>query len=325
MLISLDKPRVGVLRGGPSPEYEVSLDTGSTVLANLPEEYEPIDILISKDGGWYLQGIEKKPANILQHLDMAVNALHGTYGEDGTVQKMLEQFGVPYTGSESLPSAVGMNKALAKNIFKQHGLQTPYHLVVNQSDDLGQLVKKINESIPFPVIVKPTSSGSSLGVSYVAAVKELLPALEKAFALGPQVLVEEFIQGKQGTCGVIENFRGSSLYTLLPTEIMLEKNPVYTYELKYGDMGHGYRIPGNWGEREKADVEELARESHRALGLRHYSRTDFIIHPRRGVFILEVNTLPTLTHRSSFIKSLEAAGGTIKEFLAHLISRALRR
>ncbi len=318
------KVRVGVLRGGPSPEYDVSLKTGATILANMPEEYEPLDIFISKEGAWHMSGIQKEPYDILKTIDMAVNALHGSYGEDGTLQKLLEGFGIPFTGSDSIASALGMNKVMSKNIFNNYGLKTPKHIIINK--DENDLVNKINESLPFPIIIKPINSGSSIGISFVNKIGDIKNALKKSFSHCPKLMVEEYINGKEVTCGVIESFRGKDFYTLLPVEVARNKNKnFHDYDSKYVDLESKYKVPGNFKEDEKIKIEEAAALIHKALGLRHYSRSDFILHPKRGLFVLEVNTLPELTHHSSFIKSLEAAGGNIKEFLFHLVSQTLRR
>jgi D-alanine-D-alanine ligase len=327
------KIRVGVLRGGPSLEYEVSLNTGRTILANLPDEYEPLDIFISKDGAWHTSGLQKNPYDILKTIDVVVNALHGSYGEDGKVQKFLENFGIPYTGSSSVASALGMNKEMSKNVFKQNNLKTPHHILISASDGnndvTDEMVKRINQNFSLPIIIKPINSGSSLGVSFVDKVGEIKSALRKSFEHSSRLLVEEYIDGLEATCGVIENFRGKDIYTLLPVEI--ERGNIngekyfHSYNSKYSNFKSKYKVPGSFKEEEKIKIQEVATLIHQSLGLRHYSRSDFIIHPKRGLFALEVNTLPELTHHSSFIKSLEAVGGDIKEFLSHLISQTLKR
>jgi D-alanine-D-alanine ligase len=137
-------------------------------------------------------------------------------------------------------------------------------------------------------------------------------------------MVEEYISGKEATCGIIEDFRNAPFYSLLPVEITCQKNKYFhDYNSKYENLESRYRVPGNFTENEKEQIQETAGLVHKILGLRHYSRSDFIIHPKRGLFCLEVNTLPELTHRSSFVKSLEAVGGNIKEFLSHLLSKTL--
>lgn len=322
------KTRVGVLRGGPSPEYEVSLRTGGTILANLPDDFEPLDVFISRDGIWHLHGLEKKPQDVLRSVDLVINATHGAYGEDGTLQKLLEDLGVPYSGSDSIASALGMNKAMAKSLFEKFGLKTPHHILIEKGEDgvTARMLSLINESLPFPLIVKPINSGSSLGVSLVAKAPDLKEALCEAFKHSPRLLVEEYIAGQEATCGVIEGFRGKDFYTLLPVEIEHKgAGAFYDYDSKYKNMESKFNIPGNFRDEDRAAMQEAAILAHRALGLRHYSRSDFILHPRRGLFVLEVNTLPELTHRSSFVKSLEAVGGNIREFIFHLLSKTLSK
>ena len=318
------KTRVGVLRGGPSPEYDVSMNTGKTILANLPEEYEPLDIFISKEGVWHIGGLEKEPYKILQTIDVAINATHGTYGEDGNIQKLFEYFHIPYSGSDSLASALGMNKAMSKDIFKRQGLKTPHHILINRDEVLNKTINKINESFLFPIIIKPMNSGSSLGINFVDRRDRIRDALLNSFKHSPNLIVEEYITGKEATCGIIEGFRGAPFYSLLPVEIVgPEDKYFHNYNSKYVDLESKYRVPGNFSKEENDQIQKTAILAHQILGLRHYSRSDFILHPKRGLFVLETNTLPELSHRSSFIKSLEAVGGNIKEFLSHLLSKTL--
>jgi len=318
------KTRVGVLRGGPSPEYDVSMNTGKTILANLPEEYEPLDIFISKEGVWHIGGLEKEPYKILQTIDVAINATHGAYGEDGNIQKLFEYFHIPYSGSDSLASALGMNKAMSKDIFKRQGLKTPHHILINRDEVLNKTINKINESFLFPIIIKPMNSGSSLGINFVDRRDRIRDALLNSFKHSPNLIVEEYITGKEATCGIIEGFRGAPFYSLLPVEIVgPEDKYFHNYNSKYVDLESKYRVPGNFSKEENDQIQKTAILAHQILGLRHYSRSDFILHPKRGLFVLETNTLPELSHRSSFIKSLEAVGGNIKEFLSHLLSKTL--
>lgn len=321
------KTRVGVLRGGPSPEYDVSLKTGGTILANLPEEYQPIDIFISKEGAWHITGLQKDPYTILKTIDVAVNALHGTYGEDGTVQKLLEHFNIPYTGSDSVASALGMNKIASKKIYKDHSLKTPSFVSIPFENLTREMIREVYQNRLAPFVVKPSSAGSSVGVYIVDTLPELEEAVIAASRYSPAVLIEEYISGKEATCGVIDGFRGHDHYTLLPIEIRHGKN-LFDYNSKYSDPASGGAeevCPGNFSNKEAKEIEKMTVQAHKALGLRHYSRSDFIIHPKRGVFILETNTLPGLTEKSLIPKALKAVGSDIKEFLSHLLSRTLAR
>ena len=318
------KIRVGVLRGGPSPEYEVSLNTGAAILSNLPENCEPLDILISRDGLWHERGHQKNPGDILKKVDAVINGLHGAYGEDGEVQKLLDAFGVPYSGSGALSSAIAMNKIAAKKIYKNHSLKTPYFLSIPFENLSKQTIRNVYQSLTAPFVVKPSGTGSSIGVYIVQSLPELEEAVVAAAQYSPAVIIEEFIGGKEATCGIIEDFRGKERYSLLPVEIR-PRGGFFDYHSKYGDLGAEEICPGNFSQDESTAIQQMAAAAHRALGLRHYSRSDFIIHPKRGIFILETNTLPGLTEKSLIPKSLQAIGSNIKEFISHLLSKTLKK
>jgi D-alanine-D-alanine ligase len=321
------KTRVGVLRGGPSSEYDVSLKTGSAVLKNLADErlgdrYAAIDIFIDKNGAWHIGGLEVAPHEALTRADVFVNALHGEYGEDGKIQSLLDHHGVPYTGSRTLASAIGMNKVLAKEAFKKSGIRTPYYIVLAK----GKFnTLEIFKSFPMPAVVKPVSAGSSVGISIVRTFEDLEPAIMRAFAIGDEVMIEEFISGVEATVGVIDGFRGENLYALPPIEIRHDRD-FFDYDAKYSSdaaVAAQEIVPGHFSDADKAELLRLAREVHAALNLRHYSRTDFIVSPRRGVYVLEVNTLPGLTEASLIPKALVAVGSSLPEFLDHIVGLAL--
>lgn len=317
------KKKVGVLRGGPSSEYEVSLKSGKSVIDSLVDKYEVLDIFIDKNGVWHHLGVPVKPEKILKKVDVIFNALHGAYGEDGTVQKLLDQFQIPYTGSTALASAIGMNKVLTKKVYNDFKIKTPIHILLEKGKNISLETARIFKSFPMPCVVKPHNSGSSVGVSIARTLPELENAVYKALDYSDKVLIEEFIAGKEATCGVVDNFRNETIYSLLPVEIRKpDASAFFDYEAKYS--GQSQEIcPGNFTPEEKKIIQEMAREAHKALGLRHYSRSDFIIHPRRGVYILETNTLPGLTSESLLPKSLQAIGCSLPDFLDHLIKLAL--
>lgn len=329
--------RVGVIRGGTSAEYEVSLKTGANVLSHLrgdilSKSYTPVDIFIDKEGVWHIGGVPASQEKVFHAVDVIFNALHGDYGEDGTVQQMLDMWKIPYTGSGALASAIGYNKALAKEEFAKLGVQTAKHILypAYQADIDGpreeyaeRKAREIWERLPPPWIVKPLTSGSSMGVHMC----KTYPELVRAFAVGVNekvsVLVEEMIEGKEATVAVVNNFRGSPVYVLPPIEIRIpDKNAFFDYEAKYTGISQEI-CPGNFSREEKDELERLASVIHSGLHLDHYSRSDFIVHPRRGIFALEVNTLPGLTDESLTPKALAAVGATMPEFIDHLIQMAL--
>jgi len=314
--------RVGVLRGGPSSEYEVSLQTGASVLKHLPEQYKKEDILITKDGVWHFRGAPLDPLNLPNHIDVALLCLHGEYGEDGQVQKLLESIGVPFTGSGSLSSALGMNKLHSKKHLVDSGVKMPKHVSVLEGDSPETKASEAFNRFSPPYIVKPADRGSSVGLFVVKNTHELAHAVKECLKVSPKVMIEEFIRGKEATCGVVEKMRGVDLYSLYPTEIVPPAKRAYDYDAKYQSEETKIVCPGLFSEAEKDEISRLAILAHQKLGLRHYSRSDFIVSPR-GIYYLETNTLPGLTSHSLVPKALESAGISYPEFLDHLVQLAL--
>lgn len=324
----MSKLRVGVLRGGPSSEHEVSLNTGSVILDQLSDEYIVHDIFIDKQGQWHIGGVEHSPERVRRQLDVAINAMHGEYGEDGRVQQLLEHMGLPYTGARSFPSAIGFNKHLTRDRYAHEGIQIPVGAVFTAGDleDMHEVFRKV---APISV-VKPSAAGSSVGVRITKSYQDLEDALRGALTYGPKAVIEEYVDGREATCGVVEDFRGEELYALPPVEIVPPASPAggsasfYDYNAKYHSDDTQYVCPGRFSTEEKQEMQRLAQLAHNTLGLRHYSRTDFMIHPRRGIFVLETNTLPGMTTESLFPKSLAAVGTSLPDFLDHLIGLAMK-
>ncbi|MBU6388298.1 D-alanine--D-alanine ligase [Patescibacteria group bacterium] len=316
---------VGVLRGGPSREHEVSLKSGAAMLAALPEErYTARDIYIDKKGVWHDRGRPTTPERILRQVDVVLIGLHGEYGEDGEVQKLLERFGVPYAGADSFSSFLAMHKLMAKARAREAGLLTPESHYIERAEDSEAAARDIIRSFRQPVVVKPVGWGSSVGVSIVSGYVPVLAAIEKIFFEGaPSVLVEEHIRGKEATTGVVEGLRGEMLYALPSIEIIPPEGDFFSYDAKYSGATREV-CPGNFSRVAAEELQRAAKVMHRALGLRHYSRSDFIVSPK-GVYYLETNTLPGLTTESLMPKSLAAVGVPLADFLGHLVNLALAR
>jgi D-alanine-D-alanine ligase len=318
--------RVGVLRGGPSSEYEVSLNTGKSVLNELAEhpDYTPIDVFIDKTGDWHLYGAPLDPAELHIHVDVVFNAMHGEYGEDGRVQQVLESLRMPYTGSGVIPSALAMHKARAKEHFKQEGIPVAPSATFSIELDTDETLREIFRSVPGPYIVKPLNGGSSVGIRVAKSYGELHEAVYDAGATSPEVLIERMIKGTEATCGIIDDFRGEPLYALLPVEIVPpDSSSFFDYEAKYGGAS-AELCPGRFSREETRLIQDYAKAAHKALGLRDYSCSDFIVTPKR-IYLLETNSLPGLTSESLLPKSLRAVGSSVLEFLHHTISRAHSR
>lgn len=319
------KTVVGVLRGGPSREYEVSLKTGASVLKSLhPERYQPRDIFIDREGAWHLHGAPVLPEKALRGVDVVFNAMHGEYGEDGAVQRILDALNMPYTGSGAHASALAFDKHKTKAAVKKLGVKTPRALVFDEKpSDTEALAFEIFRTFPHPAIVKPAVGGSSVGTTLAENYHSLAWGLDRAFEVAPKVLVEEYIKGREATVGVIDDFRNEKAYALMPVEIVPPpEHAFFNYEAKYGGKSTE-RVPGNFTHAQKEELARLAKTVHEGLGLAHYSRSDFIISPR-GTYFLEVNTLPGLTEESLLPKAVVAVGSNLEAFLDHILELARR-
>ncbi len=315
---------IAVLRGGPSTEYEVSLKTGAGAISALRDlGYTVKDIMISRPGEWLVNGFAKRPEQALLGVDAVFIGLHGSYGEDGTVQRILSRLSIPYTGSEAYPSALAMNKALTKDYLKRTSeriLMVPHQNVNREhTAQLHRLVSTMHERFGPEYVVKPVSGGSSIGTK-MATMENLHSVILEVLEENEEVLVEKRIKGKEATVGVLENFRNERIYALPAIEIVPPQEDFFSYDAKYSGQSQEV-CPGCFSRDEKQALEAYAKEVHELLGLRHYSRSDFMV-ADDGIYFLEVNTLPGLTQESLFPKAMEAVGSSYRELIHHLV-RAL--
>lgn len=319
---------VGVLRGGPSSEYEVSLKSGASVLSALDQEkYEPLDLFVSREGQWHLHGVPVLPERALSQADVVFNVIHGEYGEDGRLHEILDAFNIPYTGSSAAVSKLAFDKQRTKEAAALLGVKVAHGIVVDASkiSDFDKTAQNIFRTFPHPAVVKPIAAGSSVGVTIANSFHSLMHGLERASTIGPKIIVEEFIPGKEATVGVINNFRNEKLYALMPVEIVPPKNHgFFSYDAKYGGETIE-RVPGNFSRDEKDQLIAIAKAVHEGLGLSHYSRSDFIV-GKRGIYFLEVNSAPAvgLTGESLLPKALKAGGATLSQFVDHVLTLALK-
>ncbi len=322
----MNSKRVAVLRGGPSEEYSVSMQSGSGVLNALKNlGYHHRDIVITKKGEWLEGGFIKRPEIALEGVDVIFIALHGSYGEDGQIQRVLERLNIPFTGSRSLPSAIAFNKELTKKTLLPHGIKMPRHRRITR-DDLPNLESEMVEifrEIGNELFVKPIANGSSFGANYVPNKESLLTVLRGLLDKYDQVMVEQYIRGKEATVGVLSNFRSESLYALPVIEIVPPGgSPLFSHDDKYNGRTEEI-VPGRFSYREKSALSEIAALVHSVIDCKHYSRSDFIV--RDGeVYFLEVNTLPGLTSESLFPKAAAAVGLDYESLVRHLVETAER-
>ncbi len=319
---SNSKIKVAVLRGGPSEEYDASLKTGEHALYLLREKldnYEPIDIFISKNGEWHLKGVKVPPHKALEYADIAFNALQGKFADEGSVQKMLASMSKPYTGSTALGSVMALNKDLAKNAYSNYGLLTPRFEILTGEEELEKLVE-IFRNYMHPLVIKPSSENYRRGVRLAYTFEELAKYIDEALEYSPKVIVEEFIRGREARCGVIEGFRGEKHYALVPVEVFTPKRNqlMPDYDKKFNSV-HEYLHETSFSPNEKKILEHAAKKAHEALGLRHYSYSDLILTPQGKVYVLETGALPDFSKDSLLHKSLDYIGSSPERFLEHVL------
>lgn len=312
---------VTVLRGGPSSEYDVSLRSGAAVLGALSDlGYATRDITITKSGKWLASGIERNPEQALDATDAVFIALHGEYGEDGQIQRLLQRKHIPFTGSRAFPSAVAFNKDLTKQTLKEHEILMPKHRRLTRDDvtTIDHTIAELIAEVGRELFIKPVTGGSSIGARYLGTEAAMFEAITELLEQYETVMVEEYIRGKEATVGVLEGFRNEELYVLPVIEIVPPSGmPLFSYEDKYNGKTEEI-VPGRFSYHEKTKLADAAALVHKALGLDHYSRSDFIV--RDGeVYFLEVNTLPGLTSESLLPKAAAAVGLEFNHLVRHLV------
>lgn len=318
------RKKIAVLTGGPSPEHDVSLKSGQNVMANLdPDKYEVREIRVGKTGEWPVS-----PEDVKKLFDLAFIAMHGPYGEDGTVQGMLGAVNMPYTGSGAMVSALGMNKWLSLRLFQDAGLLIPSTIHFSKNVWLAEregVSKKIKSYLGKPWVVKPNASGSSLGVKIVKEEKDLRQALEFAFKDFKEIIVQEFIPGREFTCGVIDSSMPGSAFVLPPTEIVPVGGAFFDYKAKYEPAAAMEITPAHLPDSFIQAVKRTALKAHKVLGCRGFSRSDFILNPKGRLYILEINTIPGLTENSLIPKAAKAINMPMSQLLEIIIEGAFLR
>jgi D-alanine-D-alanine ligase len=331
------KLRIAVLMGGTSAERDVSLASGIRIteaLRKAGHDVVAVDtvngVLTSGDEQKLLAGGVVKTAppdtkslvrmnaamqgtlKALPQADVLFLALHGGQGEDGTLQALLDLTGVPYTGSGHLASALAMDKDLSKHLFRAHGVTTADWLMAPVTAD------EVQAALGFPVIVKPSKQGSTVGLSIVKKPEDLQPAIEAALEHDDEVMIEQFIAGRELTVGILGD-------AVLPVGEIISKNEIYDYEAKYTPGMAVEEFPAKLSEAETKAVQELAKKAFDALKLRGYARIDFRMSESGTFYCLEANTLPGMTQTSLIPQAAAAAGISFPDLCDRIVQIALEK
>ena len=331
--------KLGIIHGGLSTEHEVSEMSAKSVLENLnKEKYEVHEIYINKYGKWFevKNGEKEEIYNLLwtlKELDVVFPVLHGLWGEDGTIQGMLEMLQIPYVGCGVLASSLGMDKVYTKIIFERANIpQTPYVYIKNENDkyifvnknfeEEELKINKITEKLKFPMFIKPSNSGSSVGVKKANNIEELKKAIEYAGHYDRKILVEQGIIGREVECAVLD---GNEIQASTVGEI-LSAEDFYSFDAKYNKPESKTIIPANIGDEKIKEIRNLAIKAFKAIDGKGLSRVDFFIEEETNkVYINEINTMPGFTQISMYPKLFEAVGITYSELLDKLIENAVKQ
>lgn len=329
--------KLGVIYGGISTEKEVSEMSAKSVLENLnKEKYEIHEIFINQYGKWFEVKDNKKEEiyNLiwyLKELDVVFPVLHGKYGEDGTIQGMLEMLQVPYVGCGVLASSVGMDKVYTKMIFEKAGIPQAPYIYIRKQNDVYKIInenfeeeelkfKTITSKLKFPVFVKPSNSGSSVGVKKATNVDELKKAIENAGQYDNKILVEQGIDGKEVECAVLDENEiiASTVGEIMPAE------EFYSFDAKYNIPESKTIIPANIDEKQIEEIRKLAIKAFKAIDGKGLSRVDFFVEKDTNkIYINEINTMPGFTKISMYPKLFENVGIQYSYLLDKLIENAL--
>lgn len=297
--------RVGVLMGGPSSEREISLKSGKAVFEALKQSgLEVVAIDIKSDSA-------KKNINLLrkEKINCAFVALHGRFGEDGSMQRILESLKIPYTGSGVKASKLAMDKIASRRRFAASGLKVPKYKVVDSSQ------QRVNNELRLPLVVKPASCGSSIGLSIINKEEELDKALSLAFSFADKVIIEEYIKGREMTVGILDE-------CALPIIEIIPKRMFFDYQAKYQVGLTTYVLPAKIGKNVAREIKKAALSAHKLLGCFGCSRVDMILNEDNAPVILEVNTIPGLTNTSLLPKAAKILGIDFKQLCLKLIKLA---
>jgi D-alanine-D-alanine ligase len=364
------KIRVAVVFGGKGPEHAVSCMGGGNTLASIDrEKYDVVPVGITRDGNWVLVADDpgrlgvtggelpsvesvaqpggqiaawashaaiEAPApgqipRLLSEVDVVLPVLHGPFGEDGTIQGLLEMAGIRYVGSGVLASAVSMDKAYMKMIFKACGLPVGPYVVVRErdwpaSDPEGKRIQDAIAELGWPLFVKPARGGSSIGTSKARDPEQLARAIDDAQRYDPKVLVEAAIEGREIECSVLEGIDGAPPDTSIPGQLLIDGGEeFYDFEAKYLDSASGMAIPAPIPQGHSDEIRRLAAEAFTAVSAEGFARVDFFYTPDGQILLNEINTIPGLSPASAFHKMWEASGMPFRQLIDRLVTTALKK
>lgn len=322
------KTKVGVLMGGKSSEYEISIMSGNNIANFLDtKKYNIVKIILTKDNKWKRDGKRVSTDKVFKNIDTVFNAMHGEYGEDGKMQSVLEFHNVPYTGSGVFSSAVGIDKLRSRKLLIDLGVIAPKCISFDKDNYNNSTISKIKKLNKKGVVVKPNNRGSSIGMTILKLLnnKNIAMAIKEAFKFDNEIIVEEYLDGREFSCGVLEKFKGENHFALPVIEIIPgDKSDFFDYEAKYFSPETQEITPAKVAQKMAKEIQRISVLAHKTIKAQGYSRSDFIVKNGK-IYLLEINTLPGMTKESLLPKEAEAVGIKFPELLDHIIKLAINK
>ena len=312
--------RIGILRGGITPEYEFSLEAGAEVARAVQEAgLDAIDMLLDRNGVLHVKGVPTQLEQVPLHVDYVWNALHGKGAEDGKIGELLESIAIPHSGSPRTVSEMTYNKSIAKDQAKTLGIKVPPSLLVlpEDTDSVSEITRKVYQSFAPPWVIKPLYGGASLNAHVAHTVLELSQMIEECMSEETPFMVEQYIYGKEAAVGVIDHFREQEPYVLPTVQIERPSRGILSHIARknqsYATVG------GSFSRDEREKLETFAGRLHTKLGLKDYSQSEFVVDGRGDVWFIELDSQPHMRKNDPFLLALDAVGATLKDFVKTIL------
>ena len=318
----MKKHKVAILRGGTSDEHNISLKSGEQFKKRIDELQNVTDITVDRTGEWFIEGVPYEKRNLVRDFDLVVNTMKGGEGEDGRLSKYLDTFGVKHSNAPVFGSALSHNKNEFKKFLKRYEVKTPHSVLIDGDLDVEAQKRDLHNKMFLPAVVKPVANGSSIGVFIAKDFDDMKKYVDWILKRDRFALVEEYIDGLDVSVMTTRDFRNQEIYSFLPVGI--DTPDVITYDHKFNNS-HTFFPIHSLSREQKEMVEDIAKGIHAKLDLDALAMTDFRVHPKRGVYALETNTVPSLEDKSIYDESLRLVGVSEDELVDHIIKLSLNK
>ncbi len=312
------KYKVAMLRGGTGDEHPISIKSGDQFKKRIDELQNITDVTVDRTGEWFVDGVPYDKKNLVRDFDMVVNTIKGGEGENGRLSKYLDTFGVKHNNTGAFGSTLTHNK----HFLKRHEIKTPLSMLIDGELDVEAQKRELHHRMFLPAVVKPVANGSSLGVFIAKDFDEVKKYVDWILKRDRFVLVEEYIEGLDVSVMTTKDFRGQEVYSFLPVGI--DTPDIINYDHKFNNTHEFFPIH-NLSRDQKEMIQDIAKGIHSSLDLDALAMTDFRVHPRRGVYTLETNTVPSYEDKSIYDESLQVLGVSEDELVDHIIDLSLNK